>query len=111
MNLVVICHKYVLDETGVDDLRTILQKNQSIDFDATDTCVVKEPVVNAGLPEEWKTPKDLTLDNVIGKIEKGVSTRNSLSNFCKTMAFVSQVEPKIFEEALQDNNWIAAMQE
>jgi len=38
--------KFVLDEPGVDDLRTILQKNQSIDLGVTDTCVVKEPVVN-----------------------------------------------------------------
>jgi len=103
--------KSILDEPGVDDLRTILQKNQSIDFDATDTCVVKESVVNARFPREWKTPKDLTLDNVIGKIEKGVSTRNSFNNFCKTMAFVSQVEPKNLEEALLDSNWIAAMQQ
>jgi len=51
--------------------------------------------VNARLPKEWKTPRDLTLDNVIGKIEKRVSTRNSLNNFCKTMAFDSLVEPKI----------------
>jgi len=63
------------------------------------------------LPKEWKTPRDLTLDNVIGKIEKGVSTRKSLNNFCETMAFVSQVKLKNLEEALQDNNWIAAMQE
>jgi len=62
--------KFVLDEPGVDDIKTILQKNQSIDFDATDTCAIKESGVNAGLPKEWKTPRDLTLDNVIGKIEK-----------------------------------------
>jgi len=37
---------------------------------STDTCAVKEPVVNARLPKEWKTPRDLTFDNVIGKIEK-----------------------------------------
>ena len=67
--------------------------------------------MNAELPKEWKTPRDLTLDNVIGKNEKGDSTRNPLNNFCKTMAFVSQVEPKNLEEALQDSKWIAAMQE
>ena len=106
-----IVPKSVMDEPGVDDLRTILQKNQSIDFDATDSSAVKEYVVNAGLPKKWKNPRDLTLDNMIGKIEKGVSTRNSLNNFCKTMAFVSQVEPKNLEEALQDSNWIEAMQE
>jgi len=44
--------KNVLYEPGVDDLRTILLKNQSIDFDATDTCAIKESVVSAGLPKE-----------------------------------------------------------
>jgi len=56
--------------------------------------------VNANLPKEWKTPKDLTLENVIENIEKGVSTRKSLNNLCETMAFVSRVEPKNLEEAL-----------
>jgi len=48
---------------------------------------------------------------MIGKIEKGVSTKNSLNNFCETVAFVSQVEPRNMGEALQDSKWIAAMQE
>ena len=103
--------KPIMDELGVDDLRTILQNNKSIDLDITYTCDFKEPVVNADLPKEWKTPKDLTLENVIGNIEKGVSTRKSLNNLYETMAFVSQVEPKNLNEALQDNNWILAMQE
>ena len=106
-----IVPKSVLDQPGIDDLRTILQKNQSIDLDATNSSIVKESVVNARLPKEWKTPRDLTLDNVISKIEKGVSKRNSLNNFCKTMAFVSQVKPKNLEEALQDSNWIAMQEE
>ena len=67
--------------------------------------------MSAGLPKEWKTPRDLTLDNVIGNIEKGVSTRKSLNNLCETMTFVSQVEPKNLNEALKDSNWILAMQE
>ncbi|XP_068466443.1 uncharacterized protein [Phaseolus vulgaris] len=87
------------------------KKNQSSELDATNQNSVKESTVNAGWPKEWKTPRDLTLDNVIGKIEKGVSTRNSLNNFCRTVAFVSQIEPKSLEEALQDINWIIAMQE
>ena len=103
--------KSILDEPGMDDLRTILQKNQSSKLDATNSNSIKESTVNAGLPKEWKTPRDLTLDNVIGKIEKGISTRNSLNNFCRTVAFVSQIEPKSLEEALQDSNWITTMQE
>ena len=82
-----------------------------IHIDTADSHVVQEPTVSAGLPKEWKTPRDLTLDNVIGNIEKGVSTRKSLNNFCETMAFVSQVEPKNMNKALKDSNWILAMQE
>jgi len=102
--------KPVVNELEVDDLRIVLQKNKLIDLDATDSCAVEEPVVSADFPKEWKTPKDLTLENVIDNIERGVSTRKSLNNLCETMTFVSQVEPKNLKEALQDNNWILTMQ-
>jgi len=46
--------KSVLDEPEVDDLRTIIQKNQFIDLDTIDTCAFKEPVVNAELPKRLK---------------------------------------------------------
>ena len=82
-----------------------------IDLDAINSCLVKELVVTADLAKEWKTRKDLILENMIGNIERGVSTRKYLNNFCETMTFFSQVEPKNLNEALQDNNWILAMQE
>jgi len=53
--------KPIVDELEVDNLRTVLQKNKLIDLDATDSCVVKETIVTADFPKEWKTPKDLTL--------------------------------------------------
>jgi len=56
-------------------------------------------------------PRNLSLDNVIGQVHKGVSTRRSLNRFCEHMDFVSPVEPKIVAEALEDNNWINAMHE
>jgi len=82
-----------------------------IHIDTADSHAFQEPTVSAGLPKEWKSPRDLTFDNVIWNIGKGVSTRKSLSNFCETMAFVSQVEPKNLNEALKDSNWILVMQE
>ena len=56
-------------------------------------------------------PRNLSWDNVIGQVQKGVSTRRSLNHFCEHMAFVSQVEPKTVVDALEDNNWINAMHE
>ena len=42
------------------------------------------------------------MENIIGQIKEGVSTRSSISNFCRHTAFVSQIEPKSIVEALKD---------
>jgi len=63
------------------------------------------------LPQEWRVPRDLSLDNVIGQIHKGISTRKSLNRLCENMAFVSQTKPKTIQEALSDDHWISSMQE
>ena len=47
--------KSVPDEPGMDDLRTIMQHNQSSELDTTNSNSIKESTVNAGLPKEWKT--------------------------------------------------------
>ena len=62
------------------------------------------------LSKSWKSPRGLSLENVIGDISKGVVTKN-MSNFCMTVAFVSQIESKNVEEALHDDQWCIAMQE
>ena len=51
------------------------------------------------------------MENIIVQIQKGVSTRRTISNYCKHMAFVSQVEPKSISEALKDESWIVVMHE
>ena len=66
-------------------------------------------VAERSLPREWRIPRDLSLDNIIGNIEREVSTRRNLNNFCENVAFVSQVEPKTVCDALKDDNWINAM--
>ena len=58
------------------------------------------------LPKECRIPRDLSVENIIGQIKEGVSTRSSISNFCMHTAFVSQIEPKSIEEALKDEKWL-----
>jgi len=54
------------------------------------------------LPKEWRIPRDLSVESIIGKIKENVSARSTVSNFCRHTTFVSQVEPKSIEEALND---------
>jgi hypothetical protein len=49
------------------------------------------------------------LENVVGSVCKGVSTRRQLSNFSSYHAFVSCVELKKVYEALEDPDWLIAM--
>jgi len=101
------------DNGEEDEQNIILQKlescpeKQPIDY-------VKQPIEilqQEELPKEWRIPRDLSVENIIGQIQKGVSTRSVVSNYCKHMAFVSQVEPKSIEEALKDDKWVVAMHE
>ncbi|VFQ69031.1 unnamed protein product [Cuscuta campestris] len=63
------------------------------------------------LPKEWRTLKNHPIDNVIGDITQGVSTRNYLRNTINHMAFVSQIEPTTVLDAINDEHWSMAMQE
>jgi len=57
-----------------------------------------------GLPKKCRVPRNLSLDNVIGQVQKGISTRSTLNQFCEDMAFVSQTEPKTVADGLEDSN-------
>ncbi|GKB94960.1 retrovirus-related pol polyprotein from transposon TNT 1-94, partial [Tanacetum coccineum] len=57
---------------------------------------------------------DHPLDNIIGELERPVSTRLQLHEqalFCYYDAFLSSVEPKTYKDALTQSCWIEAMQE
>jgi hypothetical protein len=49
------------------------------------------------------------VDQILGDISKGVTTRSRLANFCEHYSFVSSIEPFRVEEALQDPDLVLAM--
>jgi hypothetical protein len=52
------------------------------------------------------------VDQILGDISKGVTTRSRLDTFCEHYSFVSSIEHFRVEEALpQDPDWVLAMQE
>ena len=55
--------------------------------------------------------KDHPVDNILGNITKGVTTRSRLATFCEHYSFVSSLEPLKVDEALDDPEWVMAMQE
>jgi hypothetical protein len=51
------------------------------------------------------------MDNILGDIKKGVTTRSRVANFCQHYSFVSSMKPFKVEDALCDPDWMVAMQE
>jgi len=46
------------------------------------------PERNADLPREWRIPRNLSLDNIIGQIGQEVSTRRTLNHFCENICLL-----------------------
>jgi hypothetical protein len=55
--------------------------------------------------------RDHSVDNILGDIEKGVTTRSRITNFCEHYLFVSSLEHFKIEDALRDPDWVVAMKE
>jgi hypothetical protein len=54
--------------------------------------------------------RDHPVDNILGSIQRGVTTRSRLTNFCAFYSFVSSLEPLSVEQTLGDPDWIIAME-
>jgi hypothetical protein len=55
--------------------------------------------------------RDHPVDNILGDIKKGVTTRSRVTTFCQHYSFVSSLDPFKVEDALRDPDWVVAMQE
>ena len=65
--------------------------------------------LNLPRPRVWS--RDHPIEQIIGDPDTGVQTRRATQNECNFAGFLSQTEPKKVEEALNDPDWISAMQE
>jgi hypothetical protein len=55
--------------------------------------------------------RDHPVDNILGDIKKGVTTRSHIANFCQYYSFVSSLKPFKVKDALRDPDWVMAMLE
>jgi hypothetical protein len=55
--------------------------------------------------------RDHPVDNILGDIKNGVTTRSCVANFCEHYLFVSSFKPFKVEDAQCDPDWVGAMQE
>ena len=94
-------------ENTQNEERNLKRKRDDEDKDDQDDTAQE----NDNFPKEWKTSRNDPLDNIIGDISKGVTTRHSFKDLCNNTTFVSLIEPKNFKEAIIDDHWIVAMQE
>jgi hypothetical protein len=54
--------------------------------------------------------QDHPVDNILRSIQRGVTTHSCLANFCGHYSFVFSLEPLKLDEALDDPDWVIAMQ-
>ncbi|GJV57343.1 retrovirus-related pol polyprotein from transposon TNT 1-94 [Tanacetum coccineum] len=87
------------------------------DSEASSSSDVIPTVVHTATPNSehvTKWTKDHPLENIIGELERHVSTRLQLYEqalFCYYDAFLTSVEPKNYKDALTQACWIEVMQE
>nr|GEV02681.1 hypothetical protein [Tanacetum cinerariifolium] len=94
---------------GISIPENISRASSSLDVIPT---IVHTATPNSEHVNKWT--KDHPLDNIIGELERPVSTRLSLYEqalFCYYDAFLSSVKPKTYKDALTQACWIEAMQE
>ncbi|GJR46855.1 retrovirus-related pol polyprotein from transposon TNT 1-94 [Tanacetum coccineum] len=102
--------------TGSPSSTTVDQDAPSPNSEASSSNVIPT-IVQTGAPNSehvTKWTKDHPLDNIIGELERPVSTRLQLHEqalFCYYDAFLTSVEPKNYKDALTQACWIEAIKE
>jgi len=104
-----------VDRRNIQIPKTCAEEDEhSISLEKLEICAEKQPIEilqQSKLSKEWRIPRDLSVKNIIGQIKEAVSTRSSISNYCRHTTFISQIEPKSIDEALREEKWVEAMHE
>ncbi|GJU78850.1 retrovirus-related pol polyprotein from transposon TNT 1-94 [Tanacetum coccineum] len=90
----------------------ILENDYEVSSSDVIPIVVHTATPNSEHVNKWT--KDHPLENIIGELERPVSTRLQLYEqalFCYYDAFLTTIEPKNYKDALTQACWIEAMQE
>ena len=93
------------EDVGFQDKDTTLESKVK-DLEQSKEIIATPP---KDLPKEWRTQRDLSVDNIIGEKSKGISTHSRLGILCNNMAFVSQIEPRNIDETLHDENEVVVV--
>ena len=64
---------------------------------------------NPGQYSKWTRAHPI--NQIIGDSSRGVQTRSASSEQCLYVSFLSLIEPKKIDEAMNDPSWVIAMQE
>jgi hypothetical protein len=96
--------------TIVEDEPEVVVSEVPLDQEDNDGQIQRQPLVPH--PQVHHTiQRDHLVDNILGSIKRGITTRSCLAIFCEFYSFVSSLEPLKVEEALGDPDWIISMQE
>nr|GFB41905.1 hypothetical protein [Tanacetum cinerariifolium] len=105
-------------ETPIDDVDSNLYEPyiapEAVSEASSSIPVNADVTPNSPIAHVQKWNKDHPLDNVIGDVQRPVSTRKQLQTddmWCFFNEFISHVEPKNYKQALEHSCWIEAMQE
>ncbi|GKA87880.1 integrase, catalytic region, zinc finger, CCHC-type containing protein [Tanacetum coccineum] len=112
-------------DTSVTSIETPLDTSDSAEFEpyfapepdsavSSSSTVNVDVTLNSPIPHVQKWTKDHSLENIIGNLDRPVSTRKQLETdamWCFFNEFLTHVEPKNYKQALEHSCWIEAMQE
>jgi hypothetical protein len=94
----------------VEDEQEVVASEDPLEQEDNDDQIQRQPLVPHPQVHHG-IQSDHPVDNILGSIRRGVTTRSRLAIFCEFYSFVSSLEPLRVEEALSDPVWIVVIQE